>query len=178
MTMVTLEPFATLSAVLMFSALMVYAGLSDLKAFKIPNWLIGLLVASYALLAPLAGFGLREIGFSIAVGAIVLVIAFALFSFGWIGGGDAKLGAATALWLGADHTLGYLFYTTLLGGGLAIGLLMFRSALIPVSWHRWAWINRLHAAETGIPYGVAMAAAALIVFKETPWMGSLLTKGG
>ncbi len=172
--MVTLEPFATLGAVLVFSAVMVYAGFSDLTALKIRNWLIGLLVASYALLAPLAGFGLQEIGLSIAAGAVVLVIAFALFSFGWIGGGDAKLAAATTLWLGADHTLAYLFYTALLGGGLAISLLMFRAVMIPLSWHRQAWIGRLHASETGIPYGVAMAAAGLIVFKETPWMESFL----
>lgn len=170
MTMVTLEPFATLGAVLVFSFVMIYAGLADLTTLKIRNWLSGLLVASYALLAPLAGFGLREIGFSIAVGAIVLVIAFALFSFGWVGGGDAKLASATVLWLGADHTLTYFFYMALFGGGLAISLLMFRTVLIPVSWHRQVWISRLHAGETGIPYGVAMAAAALIVFKETPWM--------
>ena len=49
-------------------------------------------------------------------GALVLVIAFACFAFGWIGGGDAKLAAAAALWFGFDHLLDYLVYASLFGG--------------------------------------------------------------
>ncbi len=166
--------FATLAAILVFPTLMIYVGLTDLTSMQIRNWLICLLVASYAVLAPLAGISLQEMGLSVVVGAAVLVVAFAFFGFGWIGGGDAKLASATALWLGADHTLVYLVYAALLGGGLTIGLLMFRTVMIPLSWHRQEWIDRLHASETGIPYGVAMAAAALIVFEQTPWVKNFL----
>ena len=98
--------FATLAAVLVFPSLMIYVGLTDLTSMQIRNWLIGLLVVSYAVLAPLAGIGLQEIGLSLVVGAAVLVVAFAFFAFGWIGGGDAKLASVTALWLGADHKIG------------------------------------------------------------------------
>ena len=166
--------FATLAAVLVFPSLMIYVGLMDLTSMQIRNWLICLLVASYAVLAPLAGIGLQEMGLSVVVGAVVLVVAFVFFGFGWIGGGDAKLASVTALWLGADHTLVYLLYAAVLGGGLTIGLLMFRTVMIPLSWHRQKWIDRLHASETGIPYGVAMAAAALIVFEQTQWVKNFL----
>jgi len=128
--------FATLAAVLVFPSLMIYVGLMDLTSMQIRNWLICLLVASYAVLAPLAGIGLQEMGLSVVVGAAVLVVAFVFFGFGWIGGGDAKLASVTALWLGADHTLVYLLYAAVLGGGLTIGLLMFRTVMIPLSWHR------------------------------------------
>ena len=40
----------------------------------------------------------------------VLVVTFMFFARGWIGGGDAKLAAATALWLGFDQLLNYLLY--------------------------------------------------------------------
>jgi prepilin peptidase CpaA len=32
----------------------------------------------------------------------------------------------------------------------------------------WPWLERLHAPRTGVPYGIALAAAALVVFPESP----------
>ena len=49
---------------------------------------------------------------------MVLAVTFVFFALGWIGGGDAKLAAATALWLGFDHLLKYLLYASLFGGVL------------------------------------------------------------
>ena len=46
---------------------------------------------------------LAEIGMHVAAALAVLVVTFVFFSRGWIGGGDAKLAAATALWLGFDQ---------------------------------------------------------------------------
>ena len=50
---------------------------------------------------------------------------------GWIGGGDAKLAAATALWFGFDHLLDYLLYASLFGGALTLVLLQFRQWPLP-----------------------------------------------
>src|SRR5262249_52418386 len=61
----------------------------------------------------------------LAAGCVVLVAAFSLFARGVIGGGDAKLAAATALWLGFDHLLPYLLYASLIGGGVGGGLGLF-----------------------------------------------------
>ena len=59
-------------------------------------------------------------------GLVVLVFAFICFARGWIGGGDAKLAAATALWLGFDLLMPYLLYASLLGGVLTILIIRFR----------------------------------------------------
>jgi len=32
------------------------------------------------------------------------------------------------------------------------------------------WIARLYRADTGIPYGIALGAAAVAVYPKTPWM--------
>src|SRR6516162_7232186 len=60
------------------------------------------------------------------------------------GGGDAKLAAATALWLGFDHLLPYLLYASLLGGALSVGLIWFRMAPLPDWLARHDWAQRLH----------------------------------
>ena len=50
---------------------------------------------------------------------------------GWIGGGDAKLAAATALWFGFDFLLDYLVYASLFGGVLTLVLIQFRRLPLP-----------------------------------------------
>jgi prepilin peptidase CpaA len=94
-------------------------------------------------------------------------MGFALFAFGYIGGGDAKLFAAVALWLGFATLLEYILYTALIGGGVALALLSLRSMPMPASFVGQGWAMRLHDSKSGIPYGVALAAAALIVLPHT-----------
>ena len=171
MTTSTLVPA---TAMLVFAFAMIYAGLTDLTSNKIRNSVIVLLLLAYAALAPFAGFPMYEIGWSAAVALGVLLAAFVMFALGVIGGGDAKLAAVTALWFGADHTLAYLIYTMLLGGALALAILLFRMLPLPARLENGSWIARLHARRGAMPYGVAMAAAALIVFPATPWMATIV----
>ncbi|MGA8929838.1 MAG: prepilin peptidase, partial [Pseudolabrys sp.] len=101
---------------------------------------------------------------------VVLTAAFVFFSQGWIGGGDAKLAAATALWFGFDHLLGYMIYASLFGGALTLVILQCRKLPLPAFLARQHWIMRLHENGGGVPYGIALAAAALIVYPKTGWM--------
>jgi prepilin peptidase CpaA len=156
-----------------FAFTMVYAGVTDLTTNKIRNGLVLIFLLAYAVLAPFAGFTVYEIGWSAAVAAGVLLFAFIFFTLGWIGGGDAKLAAVTALWFGADHTPAYLIYTTLLGGAFTLAILQFRVLTLPACLQNRSWISRLHSRGSGIPYGVAMALAALVVFPETRWMTAM-----
>lgn len=168
--MLTLAPPA---GMLVFVYTMVCAGISDLTTMKIRNGLILALLGAYAALAPLAGFASREIGLSALIAIGVLLVGFLCFARGWIGGGDAKLAAVTVLWFGAEHTPTYLLLTALFGGAFTLVLLRFRMFVLPVRLQLIPWIARLHAPETGVPYGVAMVLAALILFPLTPWMTRL-----
>ena len=167
-------PFGvSIAASLGFTAAVLWAAVADLVTMKIRNELGLVLLASYVILAPLSGLGWANIGWSIAVAAGVLAGMFVLFGFGWIGGGDAKFAAVIALWLGADHALFYVLYTALFGGILTILLLQFRLRVLPAQCLTVPWLMRLHAPETGVPYGVAIAAAALFIFPEAYWMKAL-----
>jgi prepilin peptidase CpaA len=166
----TISAFVSLTAMSIFAFTMVHAGVTDLTTYKIRNGLVFLLLLAYAGLAPFAGFPGYEIGLSVVVAAGVLLFAFLLFALGWIGAGDGKLAAATALWFGADHTPAYLMFTALFGGALTLSLLQFRRLALPAHMRDRPWIAKLHSGCSGVPMGVAMAAAGLMVFPQTRWM--------
>ncbi len=155
---------------LLFPALMAFAASSDLFTMTISNRLSLALTGGFFLLALMTGMSLPALGMHLAAAALVLVIAFTFFALRWIGGGDAKLVAATALWFGFAHLLDYLIYASLFGGALTMLLLQFRRLALPPVLARQKWIQRLHNAGSGVPYGVALAAAALMVYPNTPWM--------
>ena len=170
----TISQTAAWTALAFFPIMMVFAGLMDVMTMKIRNRLVVGLVLGYAVLAPLAGIALDDMGLSLALAGGVFLAGFTLFSMGWIGGGDAKLASATVLWLGAAHVLPYLVYTALLGGALTLAVLVFRQVELPVRWNVPEWAERLHSPQAGVPYGAAMAPAALMVFPHTPWMAAIL----
>ncbi|HEX3439875.1 MAG TPA: prepilin peptidase [Pseudolabrys sp.] len=155
---------------LLFPALMAFAASSDLLTMTISNRLSLALAGGFILLAIATGMGLSILGMHLAAAALVLVVSFVFFTQGWIGGGDAKLAAATALWFGFDYLLDYMVYAALFGGVLTVLLLQFRKLPLPNLLARQAWIQRLHEKGGGVPYGIALAAAALAVYPKTGWM--------
>lgn len=154
-----------LSAV--FPALTIVAALKDATSFTIPNWISLALVAAFPPVAWLCGVSLADGGMALAVGAGALIAGMAMFAVGWIGGGDAKLLAASALWIGWPAVLPFLLVTALFGGGLALGLMGLRSVwLRPLAALGPAWINRLATPGAAAPYGVAICAGALATFPD------------
>ena len=158
---------------LLFPALMAFAASSDLLTMTISNRLSLLLASSFFLLALITGMSFGIIGMHLAAGALVLAVCFGFFAMGWIGGGDAKLAAATALWFGFEHLMDYMISAALLGGALTVLLLQFRKLPLPVALECQPWIQRLHAKGGGVPYGIALAGAALAIYPKTGWMPSL-----
>ena len=159
-----------LARLLLFPALMAFAAASDLFTMTISNRISMLLIAGFAVLALFGGMSLPDIGSHVGAGAAVLVVAFTCFAFGWVGGGDAKLAASVALWFGFDHLLDFLLYASLFGGALTLVLLQARQWPLPQALGRQPWLLKLHDKETGIPYGIALALGALMVYPETEWI--------
>jgi prepilin peptidase CpaA len=159
--------FALIAVLVLFPAGMAYAAASDLVSMTIPNWLCLLLLAAFGLCAVSSGFGWTAFGWHLAAGLVVLVACFGMFAAGWIGGGDAKLAAVTALWLGFDQMLPYLFIATLGGGLLTVVILKLRSVPLPRMASGWDWAQRLHDVKQGVPYGIALAFGALVVLPDS-----------
>lgn len=157
----------------LFPALMAFAASSDLLTMTISNRVSLILIAGFFAMALVVGMSPTAIAMHIGAAAVVLVVAFTFFAQGWIGGGDAKLAAATALWLGFDHLLAYLIYASLFGGLLTFALLQLRALPLPHVLSGQTWAERLHRKDSGVPYGIALAAAALAVYPDTIWMKAI-----
>jgi len=158
---------------LLFPALMAFAAASDLFTMTISNRVSLALAAGFLVLALASGMGFSDLLLHLGAGAAVLVMAFVCFAMGWVGGGDAKVAAGAALWFGFGHLLNYLLYASLFGGALTLLLLQFRQWPLPYALAGQTWLLRLHAKESGIPYGIALAIGALVVYPETEWIKSV-----
>ncbi|MDR7037174.1 prepilin peptidase CpaA [Methylobacterium sp. BE186] len=158
---------ATPALLVVFPFFMAYAAANDLLTMLIPNRISLGLVAAFALIAATGLLSWSELGLHLGAGLLVLAITFTLFALGKIGGGDAKLAAATALWLGFDQLIDYALVAALAGGALTLALLFARSHPLPRPVARLPFALHLHDAKTGIPYGIALAFAALIVLPDT-----------
>jgi len=134
-------------------ALFVWAAVSDIASRRIPNRLVALLalVALARLGLEFAeGAGLVRTASDLALGLAVFALGALLFRFGLFGGGDVKLLAAGALWMGVGSALPFLAGTALAGGALALGLLL------------WIGLAGRGRARPSLPYGVAIAAGGVL----------------
>ncbi len=138
-----------LALVVVLAALLLAAGIEDARTREIAN----AKNAAIALLAPLwwwaMGLGWGDVGVQLLVAAIVFAVFVAAFACGWMGGGDVKMIAALALWLPLGGLLQMLMVMSVLGGAITLVMMMERR-----------WRRRIDPVE--VPYGVAIAAAALL----------------
>jgi prepilin peptidase CpaA len=154
-------------ALFLFPLCMAFAASSDLLTMRISNKLVLFLVASFCVVALAVDLPLQQFAMHVTCAFVVLAVGFALFALRWIGGGDAKLAAATTLWLGFGLTLPYLVYAALLGGVLTLMILALRRIPLNPLFTRFRWIERLHDRKTGVPYGIALAAAGLLTYSNS-----------
>ncbi len=162
------------ATIFLFPALMLFAAWMDLFTMRISNAIPIVLTLAFPPLALASGFTPGLIGLHYLCGFFILAPTFCLFAFGKIGGGDAKLAASSAIWIGWESLFDYLIMASLLGGALALLVLAVRQYPLPMFLHRWNWIARLHEPQTGIPFGVALGVGATIIYPETAiWLGAV-----
>lgn len=146
-------------------AVMVAAAVYDAATLRIPNWISLVLIALFPVVAIAAGLSWGEAGWHVAIGFAALLAGMGLFATGAIGGGDAKLFAAVALYVGAAWFLPYIFVVALAGGVLALIVIVLRWAAKRAG--GVAWLDHLAKAGAGLPYGVAIVAGGLFVLPQT-----------
>ncbi|MCF4097471.1 A24 family peptidase [Maritalea mediterranea] len=150
-----------------FPLMMAFCAAYDLLTMRIPNWISLVLIVAFVVAALAGGLAWAAIGTHFIAFGIALVVGILLFVPGWIGGGDAKFAASTALWMGTSSAVPFLLYAAIAGGVLTILILAFRHVINPAQLPKWPWLLKLHDKKVGIPYGVALAIAGLIVFPHT-----------
>ena len=149
--------------VCIFLLVLLTGSIYDLKSFEIPNYVV--LVATF-LFFPVAlseHMSLPEIFLHILAGGVVLLVGFVLYSFNFIGAGDAKLLAASSIWFGFAELPIFLCIVAMVGGFLSLLLIIFRKVTLPAAWAQVGWIQNLYK-EKGVPYGVAISAGAILSY--------------
>lgn len=167
--------YVALALLFVMPALVIVAGLKDLTTMTIPNWISGVLVLAFFPAGLAAGLSGMEILTHLGVAVVALLIGMAMFALRWLGGGDAKLMASACLWFGLSGATSFILYTALVGGLLSLGLLLARQHAgrwVPASGP--GWISTLMEPKGDLPYGVAIAAGALLAYPASPLVISVL----
>lgn len=149
--------------VVIFPMCLAFAAFCDLFTMSIPNRVSVVLLVSFVMFAP-HGVDLTQILLHLAAGGSVFAVCFCLFALNVMGGGDAKLLTASAVWFGFNASLAaFLLYVSVFGGLLTLLVLLLRSqenlilaARIPVP--------RLLLTAKKVPYGIAIALGGLAAY--------------
>lgn len=153
---------------LVFPLCLAFAAISDLLTMTIPNRVSLIMVGSFAVLAPLSGVALPAIGMHALGAVIVFGICFALFALNVMGGGDAKLLSATALWFGLNESLLFLMTdVAIIGGLITLLILLVRAQSNTILAIGLPVPNSLLLAKK-IPYGIAIAIGGFMAFPSSP----------
>lgn len=176
----TLTSIASVLACIVFVGAMLHVIATDMRDRRIRNWLVGTMAGLYAPLALAAGLSGAEIAAGLLAALLVFASGFGCFAAGWIGGGDAKLAPVCVLWLGADQALPFLALISVLGGGLALALVV-TGALRRRRTAAFAGALGTDPLASGapprprlvLPYGPALALAGLILLSDSPWANAL-----
>ncbi|WP_313195510.1 prepilin peptidase [Shinella zoogloeoides] len=153
-----------------FPLCLAVAACSDFLTMLIPNRVSAILLASFFIVAPLVGLGMTEIAMHLAAGAIVFSACFALFAFNVMGGGDAKLLTASAVWFGLTFSLiEFLIYVSFLGGVLTLAILSLRAHTNSILASGLPVPDSLVMAKK-VPYGIAIGIAAFMAYPSSPLM--------
>jgi prepilin peptidase CpaA len=153
-----------------FPFAMLHAAISDMLSMTILNRVSLLLIGTFAIVAPLTGMEVSQILMHVAAFALVLTVCFGLFASGAMGGGDAKLLAATSLWFGFSMNLMiYLVVSSLFGGILTLVILSFRGSAVAVYAGQIEFLRRIADSKEKIPYGIALGIGGLVAFPDS-WM--------
>jgi prepilin peptidase CpaA len=162
------------AVLVIFPLCMAMAATNDFLSMTIPNRLSVILVVSFLLIAPFSGLSVADLGWHLLTGLVVFVAGFALFALRIMGGGDAKILAASAIWYGwTASTVTYFAYVGLFGGLLSVVVLMLRANA------NFIIVSGLPVPATmmqanKVPYGIAIGAAAFATFPQSPMFQSIV----
>jgi prepilin peptidase CpaA len=163
-----------LLALVLFAGLLIYAACSDIASLTIPNWVSLAMAGAFPVLAFVSGFDITTIGVHFLFGLAVLAVGFFLFQANIIGGGDAKLLAAAAIWTGSVAFVDFIVWTAIAGGVLALIVMAARhnaGALAAAP----SFVFRLLTPKSGLPYGVAIMIGGLMAAPSMPMFSAALT---
>ena len=159
-----------------FPICLALAAFTDLFTMTIPNRIPAILLGAFFVVAPFSGLGWPALGMHLAVAALVFSVCFALFATNVMGGGDAKLLTAAAVWFGFNTSLfEFLVYVAYIGGLLTIAILMLRARANTLLAAGLTLPSSLLWAKK-VPYGIAIAIGGFFAYPSSPLVISALAR--
>lgn len=141
------------------SLILIAAAVEDMARLRISNIFPVLVVGLYIVWAAVTGWE-NDIWRNGTVFLTMFAVGCGLFAMGWMGGGDVKLMAATALWFDWAGALSWLVYVTAGGGVLALVIIAGRR-LVPRTVRANSSLA-IFAPKGPVPYGVAIALGTIM----------------
>lgn len=152
-----------------FLLMMIVSAVGDVLSRRIPNLLVLLIAALFFPVAWVHGMPAAEMLMNTGAGMVLLMAGFVAFTFGFLGGGDAKLMGAAGLWLGFSALPQLLVMTILAGGILGLGVLLWSFVMFQAQFRRPELTRQLAWVKPSVPYGYAIAAGTIMAFPES-WL--------
>lgn len=139
--------------------LLILAAIQDGWRLEISDWTCGAIAAcafvAIALNGPIVGLWQNFLLF-----VAVLVIGTAMFARGWMGGGDIKLLAASALWFDLSSGWRLLVSIAVAGAIVALAVIVLRNLPWPDKVRQRVLLLR---PREGIAYGIAIALGVALM---------------
>jgi prepilin peptidase CpaA len=159
-----------------FPLCLAFAAFSDLFTMTIPNRISAILLGAFVIVAPFAGLSPTLIGMHLFAGLVVFGACFTLFAFNIMGGGDAKLLTASAVWFGFNSSLiEFVTYVSIFGGVLTLAILVMRKQEDTILIYGLP-VPQLLLTATKVPYGIAIGLGAFFAYPSSPLMQAALSQ--
>lgn len=150
------------------------AAFTDLFSMTIPNRIPLAVLAAFPIAAYMAGLPLADIGMHVLAAALVFAVCLALFAANVMGGGDAKLLTACAVWFGINMSLlEFAVYVSFIGGLLTVAIVVLRSQAQAIHAMGIDLPGSVLMAKK-IPYGIAIAIGGFLAYPSSPVAAHLL----
>ncbi len=166
MTIVT-PVIVTQAMTVVVLAVTLFSCRSDIMSLRIPNThsviILLCFVPAYIATPPV----FEPLWHHLAALLLMFAVTYVMFYTGLMGGGDAKLASALALWVGLRGIIPFVFYISLAGGLLAAVTLMIRKKKPFQNPRAGSWIAEVQSGKDAIPYGVAISVGVWAVFFHT-----------
>jgi len=161
----------TQALLFIFPLCMAVTLVSDAVRMTIPDSVSMALLAFFIVLALWIGLPVAQIGMHLLCGLVVFLVCLGLFAAGVMGGGDAKVLTASAVWFGFGSALmSYLLMISLLGGVLSLIFVVVRSRSDLLLASRIPLPAHFYDSKAGVPYGIAIGIAGLVCYAQSGLM--------
>lgn len=162
------------SVFVIFPLCLAIAAFTDLFTMTIPNRISVILILSFFAIALLTGLPMAQLGTHVGGALAVFAVCFLLFATNTMGGGDAKLLTAAALWFGFNPALlEFLTYVGIMGGAASLFILLVRAQADSILAIGLPVPHSILLAKK-IPYGIAIAIGGFLAFPSSPMFISAL----